>query len=78
MQKSFSSKVKDELCELNIKKAAEAAAELDAILLFGESCERGTVTVRTDRAETANRIRVLIKKALGEDAAIDIGAGKRS
>lgn len=78
MQKSFSSKVKDELCELNIKNAAEAAAELDAILLFGESCERGTVTVRTDRAETANRIRVLIKKALGEDTAIDIGTGKRS
>ena len=78
MQKSFSSAVKDELCELNIKNASEAAAELDAILLFGESCERGTVTVRTDRAETANRIRVLIKKAIGEDAAIDIGTGKRS
>ena len=78
MKKSFSSAVKDELCELNIKNASEAAAELDAILLFGESCERGTVTVRTDRAETANRIRVLIKKAIGEDAAIDIGTGKRS
>ena len=36
MKKSFSSEVKDELCEVKFKEN-EAASELAAMLLFGEN-----------------------------------------
>lgn len=77
MKKSFSSHVKDELCALQIKTASEAASELAAMVIFGESNEQGTVTMRSDRIENAHRMQILTKKALGEEASIDIGGGRR-
>ena len=78
MKNSFSSQVKDELCELLIKTKEEAASELDAMLLFGENTGHGTINVKSTRAENAGRIQVLIKKALNEEIPIDIAGGGRS
>ena len=63
MKKSFSSHVKDELCSLQIKTASEAASELAAMVIFGESNEQGTVTMRSERIENAHRI--TIKESTG-------------
>lgn len=77
MKKSFSSLVKDELCSLNIKEKKDAAAELAAILIFGENTDLKTVIIRSSRAHTAARVQALIKKIYQEDISIDVkGMGK--
>lgn len=77
MKKSFSSLVKDELCSLNIKEKKDAAAELAAILIFGENTDLQTINIRSSRAHTAARIQALIKKVYHEDISIDVkGSGK--
>lgn len=77
MKKSFSSLVKDELCSLNIKDKKDAAAELAAILIFGENTDLQSIIIRSSRAHTAARIQTLIKRVYREDVSIDVkGLGK--
>ena len=78
MQKvTFSQKVKDELCDLRIKKE-EAVAELAAMILFGENLHEGTVSLRTEHANIAARIQIVIKKATDEEISIDLLKGRRN
>ena len=77
MNKSFSSNVKDELCEVKFNEK-EAAAELAAMLLFGENIENGQFVLKTDRAQVAARIQAIYKKVMHEEVMIDIINGKRS
>ncbi len=72
MGKSFSSEVKNELCELYIQSSKEAASELAAMLLFGENEDRGDVVVKTHHALAAARIQVLFKKSINEEVNIDV------
>ena len=63
---TFSQEVKEELCEVKIKKE-EALAELAAMLLFGENILDNTVTLKTEHANVAARIQHIFRKAIEED-----------
>lgn len=78
MQKlTFSQKVKDELCELRIKRD-EAIAELAAMILFGENLHEGEMTLKTEHANIAARIQIVVKKATDEEVSIDLLKGRRN
>ena len=74
---SFSSAVKNELCELKFKEG-EAVAELAAMILFGENLQSSDILIKTDRAPVAARIQAALKKTTHEEVPIDILKGKRS
>ena len=74
---SFSTEVKNELCEVKFSRE-EAFSELAAMILFGENIENGQFELKTDRAEIAARIQAVYKKAFKEELLIDIIKGKRS
>ena len=76
MEKTFSSEVKDELCLLNIKTLQAAAAELAAMLIFGENTDTDNIVIKSGRAENAARIQALLKKAGGQRIAIDVSERK--
>ncbi len=76
-KKSFSSDVKEELCELKFKKD-EARAELAAMLLFGENIVDKNISLKTDNAKIAARIQAIFKKVVEEDIPIDILRGRKS
>jgi len=76
-KKTFSSMVKDELCEVKFKEE-EAVAELCAMILFGENIENSDILIKTDRAQTAARIQAIFKKAFNEEVSIDILKGRRN
>lgn len=76
-KKTFSSMVKDELCEVKFKED-EACSELAAMILFGENIENGEILLKTDRAQTAARIQAVLKKAVNEEISIDILKGRRN
>lgn len=76
-KKTFSSEVKDELCEVKFNET-EAKAELAAIILFGENADDKSVLLKTDKAETATRIQALLKKTYGEEIPIDLMKGRRN
>lgn len=74
---TFSQEVKDELCEVKFKQD-EALAELAAMILFGENIENNIMMLRTEKANIAARIQYVLKKAVGEEACIDIVKGRKS
>ncbi len=74
---TFSSRVKNELCEVKFSEN-DARAELAAMMLFGENLEDGQVVLKTDKAETAARIQSLLKKAVNEEISIDILKGRKA
>lgn len=74
---TFSQEVKNELCEVKIKEF-EAVAELAAMVLFGENITDGKIRIRTDKADIAARLQVVLRKAAAENISIDIVKGKRS
>ena len=74
---TFSSRVKNELCEVKFSES-DAKAELAAMMLFGENLEDGQVVLKTDKAETAARIQSLLKKAVNEEISIDILKGRKA
>lgn len=76
-KKTFSSLVKDELCEVKFNND-EAVSELAAMILFGENIENNDILLKTDRAQTAARIQAIFKKAFNEEISIDILRGRRS
>lgn len=76
-KKTFSSMVKDELCEVKFKDD-EAVAELAAMILFGENIENSDILIKTDRAQTAARIQAILKRAFNEELIIDILKGRRN
>ena len=76
-KKTFSQEVKDELCEVKFKEI-EAVAELAAMILFGENIENGKTFLRTDKANVAARIQVILRKAVNEEISIDILKGRRN
>ncbi|MBE7033371.1 MAG: DNA-binding protein WhiA [Ruminococcaceae bacterium] len=74
---TFSQEVKDELCEVKIKRE-EALAELAAMLLFGENILNNTVTLKTEHANVAARIQLVFKKAIDEEVFIDLVKGRKN
>ena len=74
---TFSQEVKDELCEVKVKKE-EALSELAAMILFGENIVNNTITLRTERAGIAGRIQLVFWKAIEEEVAIDIIKGRKN
>ncbi len=74
---TFSQEVKDELCEVKIKKE-EALAELAAMILFGENIVNNMITLRTERAGIAARIQLAFWKAIQEEVTIDIVKGRKN
>lgn len=74
---TFSSMVKNELCEVKFSEN-DARAELAAMMLFGENLENGQVVLKTEKAETAARIQGILKKAVNEEISIDILKGRKS
>ena len=74
---TFSQEVKDELCEVKIKKE-EALAELAAMILFGENIVNNMITLRTERAGIAARIQLVFWKAIQEEVTIDIVKGRKN
>ncbi len=74
---TFSSRVKNELCEVKFSEN-DAKAELAAMMLFGENLEDGQVVLKTDKAETAARIQSILKKAVNEEISIDILKGRKA
>ena len=78
MKKSFSSEVKSELCEIQIKQKEEAASELCAIILFGENIDGNVIKIKSEHAEIAQRVQFLIRKAVSENTPIDIEKGRKS
>lgn len=75
--RTFSQKVKDELCEVKFKQE-EAIAELSAMILFGENIVNNTVNLRTENAKIAARIQLILRKAINEEASIDILKGRKN
>lgn len=75
--KTFSHKVKDELCEVKFKQE-EATAELAAMMLFGENILDSTVSLRTENAKIAARIQLILRKAINEERNIDILKGRKN
>ena len=75
--KTFSTQVKIELCEVKFNET-DAKAELAAMMLFGENAENGQVLLKTDKAETAARIQGLLRKAVNEEISIDILRGRKN
>lgn len=78
MKKTFSSEVKDEMCNLNIKNISEATAELAAMLIFGENTESDCILIRSFRAENTARIQALLKKTQNLRITIDISEKKNT
>lgn len=76
-KQTFSQSVKEELCEVKFKYE-EALAELAAMIIFGENVENGDIVLRTDHANVAARIQLLLRKAAMEDVTIDIVRGRRN
>ena len=74
---TFSQEVKDELCEVKIKRE-EALAELAAMILFGENIVNNMITLRTERAGIAARIQLAFWKAMQEEVTIDIVKGRKT
>ncbi len=74
---TFSQEVKDELCEVKIKKE-EALSELAAMILFGENILNNMITLRTERASIAARIQLTFWKAIEEEVSIDIIKGRKN
>ena len=78
MEKSFSSKVKDELSELDLKNSNSCVAELSAILIFGENTGiDNNIVIKNDRAQTLARIQALFKRTLNEAPSIDVRNSRR-
>ncbi len=78
MKKTFSSEVKDEMCNLNIKSVSEATAELAAMLIFGENTESDCILIRSSRAENTARIQALLKKTQNLRITIDVSEKKNT
>lgn len=76
-EKTFSQEVKDELCEVKFKRE-EALAELAAMILFGENIENNIMMLKTEHANVAARIQLVLRKAVDEDVSIDIRKGRKS
>lgn len=76
-EKTFSQEVKDELCEVKFKRE-EALAELAAMILFGENIENNIMMLKTEHANVAARIQLVLRKAVDEDVSIDISKGRKS
>lgn len=75
---SFSVSVKEELCTLPVRQPCCASAELAAVLLYGGRYKDGVLTVRSDRAQSVQRLAVLLKKTCGYRPEMTEHEGKRA